>query len=365
MKNIFIFLFLIYLNFGFSQNMYNISGWTPGTGNIIDFTKYGPNSSNVRGYGDNHVNNNVVLWEAIANTNNNQDGGIQGSYKTIDPTKTYRFSIWLKKTNSNDGKLFFGCHSYSNGAYRTEKLNGDQINHPYFWLGDLPELNHWYLFIGYVHPSNYSGPHLGLILDGETGNEVTDMSIQDFKFGSSATNLRIRAFQNGTNNVQDRAFIYYPRLEQINGFETSFVDLLDVNNGSKLVINYDSEGNQNQRFYCWSNTCPVPEPESLTDENIVVLKKSSENLDKIEDFDVSNISIYPNPTENILNIELDKEQNIIGDIIIYNLNGQKVFEFSTTKQNMTTDISSLSNGTYLLHFHLEDGSSVNKKIIKK
>lgn len=364
MKNIIVSLFLICFSNVDSQNLYNLSGWTPGTGNITDFTRYGPNSSNLRDYGDNNINNNVVLWHAIPNSSNNQDGGIQGSYKNIDPSKTYRFSIWFKKTNSNDGKLYFGCHSYSNGSYRTQKLNGDQINHPYFWQGDLPELNHWYLFIGYIHPNNYTGPQKGLILDGETGSVVTYMSIQDFKFAPSATNLRIRAFQNGTNNINDRAYLYFPTLQQINGNELEFVDLLNVNIGSKLVINYDAEGNQNQRFYC-NGFCTIPNPESFSDDDIVIKSKATKNNND-NDYLISNdINIYPNPTSGILNIAFSKKNEITGMIEIFNINGQKVYGFQVTNQNPTFDISSLSSGTYIMHFHLNDGSSVNKKIIKK
>lgn len=345
-----------------SQNMYNLSGWIPGSGNITDFNKYGPNSSNAREFGYNNINDNVVLWNAIPNQNNNLDGGFEGSYKNIDPTKTYRFSIWLKKTNSNDGKLFFGCHSYSNDAYRTERLNGDQINHPYFWQGDLPELDHWYLFIGYVHPNNYNGSNIGLILDGETGNLVQSISIQDFKFATSATNLRIRVFQNATNNAQDLALIYFPRLEQVDGSELPFVDLLNVNIGSKLVLNYDTEGNQNQRVYCYGQGCVIPVPESFSEEDIETVLK--EGIDKESTISDNDFTIFPNPTSSILNISLSDNLKTKDKIKIYNPNGQKVLEFVIKGQSISTDLSELSSGLYLIHVYLENGSFITKKIFK-
>jgi hypothetical protein len=67
------------------------------------------------------------------------------------------------------------------------------------------------------------------------------------------------------------------------------------------------------------------------------------------------ISVYPNPTSSILNIDFDK--SFIGSIS--DLSGKKVMNFSNT----TIDISQLSSGVYILNI-ISDDKYFNKKIVK-
>lgn len=359
--NVFI-LFLVQNNI-YSQNLLDTSTWTLGSGSVSGFSQNGSTSENFREYGENHLGDNVILWKGGNDSANNADGGWNSAYKNIDKTKTYRLSVWIKKTNSTDGRTYFGCKSYSGGANQTLNLNGTLNNNPYFWHGDLPILNRWYLLIGYIHKKSYSSTiSLGKIYDGVTGEAV--LNITDFKFSHNATNLRHRAYLYYDTNTNDRQYFWAPRMEAVDGSEWTFSQLLGVNLDSKLVFNFDNEGNQNQRFYCTSGNCMIPIPDALTDENIPIRTMSTNKLDE-NNSNYSSINIYPNPTTSILNIELSNNQKIEGEIEVYNLNGQKVHEIKANNKSTKTDISNLSSGTYILHFHLEDGSSVTKKIIKK
>tara|TARA_Y100001934_G_scaffold261459_1_gene334862 strand:- start:28 stop:729 length:702 start_codon:yes stop_codon:yes gene_type:complete len=70
-----------------------------------------------------------------------------------------------------------------------------------------------------------------------------------------------------------------------------------------------------------------------------------------------NISIYPNPTAAILNVEFDKDL----ELTIYNLLGQQVLQ----SNSKTLDISGLNDGTYILVTkNLENNTTTNFKIIK-
>jgi beta-glucanase (GH16 family) len=69
---------------------------------------------------------------------------------------------------------------------------------------------------------------------------------------------------------------------------------------------------------------------------------------------------YPNPVENILNLQLSAEQN---QIILTDVLGQKQFE-ATVKSNATIDMTSLKSGIYFLKVKNAQGSEI-MKIIKR
>lgn len=78
----------------------------------------------------------------------------------------------------------------------------------------------------------------------------------------------------------------------------------------------------------------------------------TESFDKL-------VSIYPNPIENILTVATDYQ---IESIKIYSLVGQLID--ATTNSN-TIDVSSLTKGVYLTEIKLDNGQTINKKIVKK
>jgi hypothetical protein len=70
------------------------------------------------------------------------------------------------------------------------------------------------------------------------------------------------------------------------------------------------------------------------------------------------ISVFPNPTSSILNINFDGDLNLS----IYNMLGQQILE-TNDKQ---IDISGFERGTYILIVqNLESNNSTNFKIIKE
>lgn len=352
-----------------NTNMIDTSTWTVGTGSVSGFSQYGTTSENSRVLGKDHVGNDVVLWQASPNSDGGTSGGFASSYININHTKDYRLSVWIKKTNSNDGHSFFKLTSYVGGAHHTLRLNGAIQSWPQFWFGDLPQLNRWYLLVGYIHNSGYaSSVNHGKIYDGVTGEVV--QSITDYKFKSTATKLQHRAFLYADNNTQDRQYMYAPRMEELNGTEWTIDELLSINPDSKLLFAYDNAGNQTQRYYCpVSNNCQVPPPPTSAppkNEAPVVATKE-EVKEEPDDLLTKEITLFPNPTRGVVSIQLNSnsELSLIHTINIYNSAGMLVrIVPSENKAKKDVDLSGLPSGTYLVHVHLSDGTSVTKQIIK-
>jgi hypothetical protein len=350
-------------------NLLDTSTWTIGNGSVSGFGANGAASENYRELGKNHVGDDVVLWKAIPDENSNGDGGWNTSYHNINHTKTYRFSVWLKKTNSNDGHSYLGCNSTNNIL----RLNGVVNNNPYFWVGDLPKLNRWYLVVGYVHKSSYSSTvNLGRIYDGVTGEEVS--SITDFKFKNTAVNIRHRSYLYYDTNTLDRQYFYAPRIDPITGNEPTIIELLQINENSKLIFSYDLAGNQTQRFYCeedgfCSPTAPTSKDikESIKTDEITQLAPNPDDNGLSDDIAIKNLKIYPNPTNNKVTISLSgKDYSLTRSASIYNVTGaliQKIDIASPTNQ-LDFDLSNKPSGVYFIHLHFTNGSITTERIIK-
>jgi len=93
--------------------------------------------------------------------------------------------------------------------------------------------------------------------------------------------------------------------------------------------------------------------------DMFVHKMSQTTLGLSKNSNDSNISVYPNPSSGIFNIEIN--ENLIGSkAIIYNLLGQKIKDF---KLNSTTTNQNLNKGIYLLEIEKEGIKTVKKLIV--
>ena len=70
--------------------------------------------------------------------------------------------------------------------------------------------------------------------------------------------------------------------------------------------------------------------------------------------------MYPNPTNGELNISYT---DIINQVEVYNLLGQKVITQNFESNNVSLNVSHLSNGSYILILHANDMKQ-QVKIIK-
>ena len=103
---------------------------------------------------------------------------------------------------------------------------------------------------------------------------------------------------------------------------------------------------------------------ALTKKEINVIKDQHERVFTlplaVADFNQSNleVSLYPNPVRDILNIEIE---NDIQSIEIYNIQGQKVLSSNQNQIN----VSDLASGMYLVRIQDIDNNIATKKIVIK
>ncbi|MCF8226388.1 MAG: T9SS type A sorting domain-containing protein [Bacteroidales bacterium] len=82
-----------------------------------------------------------------------------------------------------------------------------------------------------------------------------------------------------------------------------------------------------------------------------------------------NVNIYPNPTRNM--VQIDITNNYIGDITveITNIAGQTILNRKISKQsqllNITMDMEQFEEGIYFINFITDDGQTLVKNIVKK
>ena len=219
--------------FSYAQtNLVDTSNWTVGDGATPGFTIQGQSNENIREMGIGPDGNSVLLWKSAPNGSTGYDGGWKTSFlPPIDHTKKYRFSIWLKKTNSSDGTPHFGMFANNQSSgYTTLRLNGSVVNNAYFFVDDLPQLNQWYLLVGFVHGSAHTSTiNEGRIYD-VSGSEVGTLT--DFKFTTDAYYIRHRSFLYNDSNTSDGLYHHNPTVYEVNGQEPTISELLNLSGSS-------------------------------------------------------------------------------------------------------------------------------------
>ncbi|MBK7964277.1 MAG: T9SS type A sorting domain-containing protein [Bacteroidetes bacterium] len=78
-----------------------------------------------------------------------------------------------------------------------------------------------------------------------------------------------------------------------------------------------------------------------------------------------NFNLYPNPTNNVLNIDFKGTQNQVNIITLMNAYGQIVYSSSiNSSAKESIDISHLPSGMYLVHVESKDGRATRKFIVE-
>ena len=345
---------LLLCNALISQNLLDTSTWTIGSGSVTGFSKYGRTAENSREYGKDRLGNNVILWKATPDVKRGADGGWNSAYYSVDSAKGYRFSVWIKKTNSTFGTTYFG---FDESSDKIRGLNGTPHHNPYFWSGDLPRLGRWYLLVGFVHESTYtSRANQGAIYDGVTGKIVK--RITDYKMESSAVSLRHRSYLSHDTNTFNRQYFYAPRMELVSGSEPTIQELLGVHPGSKVTFTYDVAGNQNHVLYCSDQSCTASS--KLIGKQKEVLKETPLEM-------IGNVEIYPNPTQGafVLRWENEAEDFVSKVTLTHIANGNQInLPFQANLKSIEVDMTSFTEGMYIVELQLKNGKRLAKKILK-
>jgi hypothetical protein len=179
-----------------------VSGSTP------SFPRNGTEAENSRIYGNNPFGEPAILWYTPSqDSSDNDDGGWNSDTFIIDRGKSYRTSVWVKKTttNTSDGNLYLGT-SY------VDNLNGTYNSNPYFIGGTTMasagmENDQWYLMVGYIYDSGHTGTAnhpKGGIYD-RNGRKLT--SANSFKFTDSGDPSD--GLSSNFNTSRQRVYNYY------------------------------------------------------------------------------------------------------------------------------------------------------------
>ena len=82
----------------------------------------------------------------------------------------------------------------------------------------------------------------------------------------------------------------------------------------------------------------------------------------VQNFDILDLIIAPNPVQNTFNISLLSE-NLVSEITIVNLQGMVIWNQKTSSQNIEINTSEWSSGVYIVTVKSGAKISINKIII--
>lgn len=103
-----------------------------------------------------------------------------------------------------------------------------------------------------------------------------------------------------------------------------------------------------------TNGCPSAHSNSITLSNV--------GIPDIEG--INSISIYPNPSNGIFNIDINSTRNLTINVKIFDVLGQLVDESEIKNFKSTIDLTSKANGMYFIQINC-NGSTYNTKIMKR
>ena len=173
-----------------------------------------------------------AVWASPWNfgTGSDGDGGWNITNKTIDNTKTYRCSVWIRREDTNtttEGRTYFGCQGSSVWNLGTTTVN----TNPYFmsalYSDALSEwIDDWVLFVAHIHPHDYAGSKStdSGIYD-RAGNKVWNNSA-DFQWTDSTTQSGYRSYLFYSSLPTEKQFWYNPRMEIVDDYTSTLDDLL-------------------------------------------------------------------------------------------------------------------------------------------
>ncbi|WP_299897696.1 DUF6443 domain-containing protein [uncultured Aquimarina sp.] len=216
--------------------------WTVGTGTTPLFNINGQSSDNQRIFDTNPFGEESLVWRCGNDSNNDADGGWNTDYIPVDKNVAYSYTVWVKRTGSQDGRTYHGTQNVNN-------LSGTANNNPYFWSGDMPNLNQWYLLVGVVHPHTYSGGNSGIsgVYD-INGTKVK--SGNDFKWRNNTTTSRFRSYLYYATDTNVRQYFWNPVLTKIDGNGVPVTELIQRTKPKDIITHYayDNYGRQAKEY---------------------------------------------------------------------------------------------------------------------
>ena len=135
-----------------------------------------------------------------------------------------------------------------------------------------------------------------------------------------------------------------------------FWDFGDGTSDTTINPSHTFEKNGVYKIKLKASKCDIISYDSI---EIVVL---ASGLNKVDN-NLSTVSIYPNPSENNINIQFNKE--LAKKLNLYSINGQKILEFDQENISKNLIVDNLKAGMYTLQFIWFDGTISYHKILVK
>jgi hypothetical protein len=112
---------------------------------------------------------------------------------------------------------------------------------------------------------------------------------------------------------------------------------------------------------------------SITDDSLskgdlrfeLLFKNANTNVSEFSNSILNtNLSVYPNPATDVLNINISNANFKNSEVVVYNISGIEILKTNMANNNAQLNIESLSNGVYFLKVSNENGFSKTVKFVK-
>ena len=166
----------------------------------------------------------TAIWQATPKVIGDADGGWNTTRFPIDPTKTYRVSVWIRRKVIGAGTAYHGVCWYGNDQV-LELSNAASIN-PYFEIGPV-STTEWRLYVGHIWKWSKSDT----AVHPDTGIYTRKGKVEggtDYKWWQNATTGACRSFLFYCGDPTTVQQFCYPRFEVVSedGTEPSIAQLL-------------------------------------------------------------------------------------------------------------------------------------------
>lgn len=99
-------------------------------------------------------------------------------------------------------------------------------------------------------------------------------------------------------------------------------------------------------------------------EIIFTAKGSTNTKDDLLKLSSTNLSVYPNPATDVLNISISNNSFKNSEIVVYNISGAEVLKTNMSNNNAKLNIETLCNGVYFIKVTNQNGFNKTVKFVK-
>lgn len=231
-----------YTNYS-TSNLLSPYPWTVGTGGETFYAQNGSTSENERAVDTNPFGDTDIVWQSPSNdATSGPDGGWNTSNFDIDTSKTYRFSVWVrKKTILGNGTFYLGIYGLNSSGTNIGVLRRSSgainTNHYFAYsrfdnsdMNPTTSVNEWILVVGHVFPEG-SGtgsdhPDSG-IYETDGSKKISYPGAKDCVWQTGTTQSKHRSYQYYSTTTNEIQQWWAPRVDVLDGNEPTISELIN------------------------------------------------------------------------------------------------------------------------------------------